>query len=322
MTEIHLHSDLTRWRRPFFWLLLAGLVLIFPLFFIGGPAWNDGPLFREAWNLGHPIFFGLLTLAVRPWRLLTGWKLWGVTSAIVLVLGLGIEFAQTFTARYIDGRDMFRNLTGLWAALALQPYVGFLKPFPVRDWLIRILAVGLLALDPVSLAQIARQQIQISQQLPDLYNFTRDHPEQFWRGAVSRISGKDCGVTTENALAIGITSDPYSGASLHNLPSDWRGYDQLNMTVWNPQDHAISLTLRINDLAHEQDSGEYVDRFNRSFQITPGINRISQNLNDVATAPKDRGMDMNNVRRLMLFTSDVTQPGHICLSQLRLQITQ
>lgn len=317
-----LHTGLTRWRRPIFWLALAGLVLIFPLFFIGGPAWNDGPLFQKAWNLGHPLFFGLLTLAVRPWRFLSGWKLWVVTSVIVLLLGVGIEFAQSFTTRDIDSRDIFRNLTGLWAALALQPWVGFLKPYPLRDWLIRALTIGLLAIDPISLTQIAMQQIQVSQQLPVLYDFTREDPEQFWQGDVSRSSGEHCGVTAENALAIAVTSAPYSGAALHNLPSDWRGYDKLTMILWNPQDHAISLTLRINDLAHEQHSGEYADRFNRSFRITPGINRISQNLNDVASAPRDRGMDMNEVRRLMLFTSDFRQPGHLCLSQLRLETTR
>jgi len=311
-------SDLTRRGRLLFWLALAGLVCLFPLFFVGGPGWSDGPLFRFIWNLGHPIFFALLTLTVRPWRFASGWKLWALASAAVFVLGLGVEFAQSFDSRNVDGRDIFRNLTGLWVVLALRPWVGFVRHWPLRDWLLRALAAGLLAIDLVSVTRIAIQQVQVSQWLPDLYDFQQDRPGQFWRGNVSRSSGEYCGPITDNALLIALSTRHYSGASLDNLPSDWRGYDQLAIVLWNPQNYTIPLTLRINDMTHEQSSNKYHDRFNRSFQIKPGINRIHQSLDEVATAPRDRRMNMDNIRRLMFFTSDLSQPGRLCLRELRL----
>ncbi len=311
-------SDPTRRGRLIFWLTLAGIFCLFPLFFFGGPGWSDGPLFQAAWNLGHPIFFALLTLAVQPWRFVSGWKLWALTSAVVLVLGLGIEFAQSFTTRSIDGRDMFRNLTGLWLVLALQPWAGFRRSFPARDWPIRALAVGLLAIDLVWVTSIAIQQIQVSQLLPELYDFQQDSPERFWRGNVARSSGENCGPGADNALSIALTTRRYSGASLDNLPSDWRDYEELVFVLWNPQSHSILMTFRINDLAHELGSKGYQDRFNKSFQVRPGINRIHQNLDDVATAPRDRRMDMDDIRRLMFFTSNLSQPGRLCLVELRL----
>ncbi|HKK57784.1 MAG TPA: hypothetical protein VJ956_16110, partial [Marinobacter sp.] len=83
-----------RQRRLLFWLALAGVLCLFPLFFVGGPGWSDGPLYQAVWNLGHPIFFALLTLTVRPWRFVSGWRLWALASTVVIVLGLGIEFVQ------------------------------------------------------------------------------------------------------------------------------------------------------------------------------------------------------------------------------------
>jgi hypothetical protein len=313
-----LNSDPTHRRPLLFWLATVGLVCLFPLFFVGGPGWSDGPLIHSAWNLGHPIFFALLTLTIRPWRLASGWQLWALATIVVLLLGAGVELAQSLDNRDVDGRDIFRNLTGLWIVLALRPRVSFPHPYPPRDWLIRALAVVLLSIDLMVVTRIAAQQVQVRLWLPDLYNFQQEHPERFWRGNVIKSSDEACGTIAESALSIALTTRPYSGASLDNLPSDWRGYDSLTMILWNPQNYTIPVTLRINDLAHEHGNLKYHDRFNHSFQITPGVNRIHQSLGEIASAPKDRQMNMDNIRRLMLFTSDLEQPGRLCLGELRL----
>lgn len=313
-----LPSGSTRWGRLSFWLALAGVICLFPLFFVGGPGWSGGPLIQSAWNLGHPIFFALLTVTVRPWRFASGWRLWALASIVVLVLGVAIEFAQSLDGRDMDVRDMFRNLTGLWAVLAVQPWAGFQSSFPVRDWLLRAIALVLLAIDPVSVTRIAIQQIQVSHLLPELYDFQHEHPERFWRGNVSRSSGEDCGPITDNALSIALTTRRFTGVALDNLPSDWRHHDGLAFVIWNPQNEAINLTLRINDLTHEHHSNQFHDRFNRTFRIKPGINHIHQSLEAVASAPREREMDMDEIRRLMFFTSDLSQPGRLCLTQLRL----
>lgn len=312
-------KDPTRRGRLLFWLAPAGLLCIFPLFFIGGPGWSDGPLFRSAWNLGHPLFFALLTLALRPWRFMSGWKLWALASAIVLFLGLGIEYAQSFSSRGIDPRDLLRNLIGLWLVLALRPAAGFDKRWLQRDWLMRAFALGLLTIDLVSVSRLAVQQVQVSRWLPDLYDFRQADPETFWQGEVATSSSADCGPLSDNALTMALTTRRYSGAALHNFPSDWRNYDQLSIVIWNPETYAIPLTLRINDRAHEQRSNRYEDRFNQRYQIKPGVNRIQQSLTEIAGAPASRSMDMDDIRRLMFFTSELDQPAYLCLGSLRLQ---
>ena len=313
-----LNADLTRRGRLLVWLASGVLVLLFPLFFTGGPGWSSSPLVRSAWNLGHPLFFALLTLTVRPWRFISGWKLWALASVIVFLLGLGVELAQSLDRREVDSQDIFRNLTGLWAVLSLQSQIGFVRPFPLRDWLIRALAASLLAIDLVSVTRIAIQQVQIRLWLPDLYDFQQDNPERFWRGNITRTSGENCGPGNDSGLIIALTTSRYSGASLDNLPPDWRGYEELSFVLWNPQTYTIPLTLRINDLTHEQVSNQYHDRFNRQYRIEPGANIIRQSLDEIAEAPRDRRMHMDDIRRLMFFTSDLHLPGDLCLSTLGL----
>ena len=168
------------------------------------------------------------------------------------------------------------------------------------------------------MTRIAIEQVQIRLWLPDLYDFQQDHPERFWRGNITRTSGENCGPGDGDGLSIALTTRRYSGASLDNLPPDWRGYDELSVVLWNPQAYTIPMTLRINDLTHEQVSNQYHDRFNRQYRIEPGVNIIRQSLDEIAEAPRDRRMHMDDIRRLMLFTSDLHLPGHLCLSTLRL----
>lgn len=306
-------------RRALFWVALVALLCLFPLFFIGGPGWSDGPLLRAAWNLGHPIFFALLTVTARPWRFFNGWTLWAVATVAVFILGLGVEFAQSLDNRDVDGRDVFRNLTGLWIVLALRPRAGFSARRPLRNTLVRLAAVGLLAIDLFAVSRVAIQQFQINLWLPALYDFQQEHPERYWRGNVARSSGDNCGPLAGNALSIDLTTRRYSGASLDNLPSDWQGYDELAFALWNPQSYTISLTLRINDMAHELGNNTYHDRFNQTFQIEPGINRLQVGLESVATAPRSRRMELDDIRRLMFFTSNLDQPARLCLGELALK---
>lgn len=319
MSSDALISSSTRRGRILFWLALAGLLCLLPLFFVGGPGWSDGPLIKSAWNLGHPVFFALLTLVVQPWRHLSGWKLWITASSVVLLMGAGIEYAQSFNhQRNIQSLDLLRNLAGLWLVLVVRPRAGFPSLRPSAKWLLRLAVFALLAADIMAVAMVAHQQYRVSRWLPDLYNFQQQNPERFWNGDIRIASAEECGDLTDKGLTIGLTTRRYSGASLHNLPAKWGTYNVLRMVIWNPQGQVIPLTLRINDRQHEDRGIHYQDRFNRTFQIQPGINRIELDLNDVANAPSERAMDMNDIRRLMLFTSNRDEPGRFCLVELKL----
>ena len=107
--------------RPLPLLAGAASLLIAPFLFVGGPDWASGPLLKSAWNLGHILLFALLTLAVRPWQWLSGWRLWLAVTVVLLVLGIGIELIQGGHNRDMDGRDLLRNLIGSWLVIAWRP---------------------------------------------------------------------------------------------------------------------------------------------------------------------------------------------------------
>lgn len=107
------------------WLAPVLLLMLLPLFFVGGPDWASRALYKSAWNLGHIGFFWLLITWLAPLRSQPGQShperiTWLVVTLAVLVAGGLVELAQGSLQRQADWHDMLRNLTGAWLALAWQ----------------------------------------------------------------------------------------------------------------------------------------------------------------------------------------------------------
>ena len=313
---INLALDLpARKARIWQYLAFAGIVLIAPFFFIGGPGWTDGPLYKSAWNLGHILFFALLTLAIQPWRFWTGWKLWGLATLAVLLVGLGIELLQYGTSRQMDGQDLFRNLLGLWIILLISPGATDPSRSGLGTWSLRIAIAALLVAETGATAAVALQQYRVSQLLPELYDFSQSDPSPFWNGAIAAadVAGP------QNGLRLSLSTARYSGATLHNFPGDWQGYGQLVISLDNPQDQPVPITLRINDIQHDQGDNDYSDRFNTRLTLSPGPNTFQLDLDRIRNAPATRTMNMREVRRLKLFTTGLPAPKTVYLRDLRLK---
>ncbi|KAA1176205.1 succinyl-CoA synthetase subunit beta [Marinobacter salinexigens] len=289
-------------------LALLGAFLIAPLLFLGGPGYSSGPLFKSAWNLGHIGLFALATLGIQPWRWLQGWRLWLIPSGILLIIGVGIEVIQSGLDRQEDWHDVVRNLMGLWLVLAWFPQAR-----RTRQIKLATLATALLvALEILSTAVVAYRQFEVHRQLPRLYDFNHDNPGLYWGGRVSTEPAPNSG------LRITLGTEKYSGATLNNLPNNWRGYKTLVIGLENPDNTPLAMTLRIHDVAHE-DNNAYSDRFNKRLQLAAGHNSFTIPLETIRQAPENRNMDMSLIRRLGLFATQLPYPRSVILTDLRLQ---
>ncbi|WP_240339493.1 succinyl-CoA synthetase subunit beta [Marinobacter sp. BW6] len=298
--------------------LLAGAasLLIAPFLFIGGPDWASGPLLKSAWNLGHILLFALLTLAVRPWRWLSGWRLWLGVTAVLLAVGIGIELIQSGQNRDVDGQDLLRNLIGSWLIIAWRPMLMPRTRASACQGLIAATATLLLCFELGTTGIVAARQWQIHHQLPLLYDFSHQNPEPFWTGSPAVSANHS--VNHPHSLKIDLGTGTYSGVSLNNLPADWRGFERLTITLFNPSAEPLALTLRINDVAHDRSDHAYNDRYNTRLALGPGFNTFTRNLADIENAPNGRFMDMSQIRRMGLFAVRLPEPRTVYLSDLRL----
>lgn len=295
---------------------IATTVVLLPLFFMGGPDWTSGPLFKAAWNLGHILFFALLMLAVQPQQWFSGWRLWLVVSAVVIVVGVAIEWLQGNVGRQSDWHDIFRNLIGTWLALAWMKRPSANTRKAIVRWLLRLTAVVLLVAELKAVADVAQLQYRISHQLPTLYDFSASEPSLYWRGNVHRT--KDHASGEDFSLRVNLGTNFYAGAALDNLPGDWREYDALQVAIYNPEATTLEMTLRVNDVVHDRSKSSYSDRYNTRLPLDPGLNRFRIPLSEIRNAPQTRTMDMHEIRRLVIFTTQLKQARQIYLLQLAL----
>ncbi|SFM37033.1 succinyl-CoA synthetase subunit beta [Marinobacter zhejiangensis] len=308
------------WLSPF---ILLGLL---PLFFVGGPDWASSALHKSVWNLGHPLFFGLLTHWLSPRLPLRERTRWLAVTVAVLVAGGLVELAQEGLQRQRDWHDMLRNLIGAWLVLAWQtPPQPALHPItPTLRWLARGLTLILLIVELSLVAQAALQHYRIQQHLPGLYDFSANDPHAYWSGAISRVDHLQQGPATDAdsapALKIALGTEQYSGVSLHNLPSDWRDYHALMLAFFNPSDSPLELVIRINDARHDRGDNAFRDRFNQRLSLQPGYNQVRIELDRIRTAPVNRDMDMDDIRRLGLFAVRLPAPREIYLLNIALEL--
>lgn len=297
-------------------LAFAGVAGVVPLLFIGGPDWASGPFYRSVWNLGHTGLFAVLTYALKPWQWLTGWRLWLATTGLILLLGILIELLQSGTDRQADWQDILRNLLGVWLVLAWRPVFSRKTGAHAHSWLLPAVTAILLLFELGTTGAVAVRQWQVNHQLPLLYDFRNSNPAPFWSG--NPVPSDRHTSNQSQSLKIELGTETYSGISLNNLPADWRGYDQLIVTLFNPVQEQLTLTLRINDVAHDRGDNAYGDRFNTRLVLAPGSNTFTINLEDVRNAPASRVMDLASVRRLGLFAVRLPAPRTVYLSDLRL----
>ncbi|MFZ5980062.1 MAG: hypothetical protein ACOYVF_05470, partial [Candidatus Zixiibacteriota bacterium] len=97
---------------------------------------------------------------------------------------------------------------------------------------------------------------------------------------------------------------------------NWTGYQNLEFEVFSPADTALRLTIRIEDIHHND---LFEDRYTKSFTVTPGFNIIKIPLDSVKIAPAGRLMDMQNIYAIHLHAFKIERPVTVYFDSLRLR---
>ena len=128
-------------------------------------------------------------------------------------------------------------------------------------------------------------------------------PVAAWRAAnVVPASGSE---PTFARIVLG--SGPWPGISFHDLWPDWGHYESLVVTVAVEGTDELDIHLRVHDVKHRE-TNAHVDRFNRSFTLSPGNHVLRIALADLRDAPRDRAMSLKEIDELIIF-SDASNSG-------------
>jgi hypothetical protein len=102
----------------------------------------------------------------------------------------------------------------------------------------------------------------------------------------------------DRSLKLELYPSDYPGLTPMGGETDWRGYKSLRFDIYNPEHKEINLTVRIDD---REDYPDYADRYNRSFNLKPGMNQLSIPINNLVTSGTHRNLDLGNIYRVFIF---------------------
>lgn len=313
-----------RWISPAgrlaWYLALIGVAGLLPLLFAPvGPDYYSHRLYKALWDLGHLLFFALaayiLVRGLRGRIRLSGpgWIL--LLSAGALLAGALVELIQFQIGRSISGRDLFNDVVGAYLVGVLYPPIRRELALGLR-WFLQAGLVILLGAVVAPLATLTYDHYLAVRQFPLLASF--EHPTELsrWKGGdYERVALYPA--HGNQALRIRFQGKGYEGVSLSHFPGNWRGFQFLELSIYN-EGEALKATLRIHDEAHVRGDMAYSDRYNLHFALEPGWNHLRVPLQAVAQAPATRQMQMDQVRNLGLFVHNLGRSATIYLDHVRL----
>jgi len=276
-------------------------------------------------DFGHVVAFGLvtalltLTLGARP-RPTVAARIRAICVAAGAALGLGaaVELAQAVSGSHGDPWDVLRDGAGALSAalilVALDPRISSRGRMSVG-------ALASVALTTLAYPVFAalEDEARAKNQFPVLANFetagelSRFHLGEGARPTVVRITDDEG--QSVSAMQLHWPAARYPGLELRYFPRDWRGMHALKLIVVNPEPTPIEITVRIDDIEYRSN---LLDRYNRAFALSPGLNRIEIPLSDVEFAPRDRRLDLGRVHAVLVFAVNLDQPRRMIIGPISL----
>jgi hypothetical protein len=322
-----------RARWPQLALPVLGIVLLMLFLVLGRPP-SDAYGWRTLFELGHVPLFGVAALLMlRVFRVLHGpaapdRTVFLLASLATAVLSLAAEAAQVMQpGRDANLGDALNNLTGALSfiaiAAALRPglWQKLGRDGPVAARLVLVGAVLVLGLTSLPLLNVAWSYGHRAAAFPVLADLTRRWQKPFLSVgrselAVVRAPAGWSEKTGSNVARLTFLDAPWPGFTVREPYPDWSGYETLRFQVWSDMDSPVEIVLRVDDTRRDR---PHSDRFNGSFIVTPGLNDFAVPLATIASGPRDRTLDLADIRQFILFSRRPGEPFELYFSPIWLE---
>jgi len=106
------------------------------------------------------------------------------------------------------------------------------------------------------------------------------------------------------SLKMELFPSAYPGLATEPRASDWRGYHEVCFDAYNPMDTSVRIEVRIDD---QKNFPEYEDRYNKSFVLKRGTNRIVIPLETLVSSGTNRPLNLGRICRLFIFMNHPAQ---------------
>ena len=307
--------------------LLSPRIVVITLLLISGVSFllfhdfskSGSRIIEELTSFGHLPLFGVVAL-VSFWVLSQAGRVYDPyfkSWLIACLTGVLTECIQLLIPyRHFRFSDMYTDVLG--AAVFLTSLYITRNGFRYRHIVLLLYGLSLLVLmRAYPIFTVTVDEWNMKNSFPILNSF--ESPFE-----MSRLSGRYKAMdrvelhATQGTYSLKVTFNPgeFPGISVDHLQNDWRGYGSLSFDTFVAGYSPLEITVRVNDREH---NNEYTDRFNKSFQILPGVNHVTIHLKDIMNAPKGRIMDMADITNIRIFAYRLKETRTVYFDNFRLE---
>jgi VanZ family protein len=305
-------SQLSAVRR----VLLIGIAIGCLFLFAKEPGPEQHRLWNGIWNSGHLFLFsGFGFLCGERCLQTRAWSRFAALLIAAAVVGWLIELLQLATGRDYSLLDVAADTGGMAIGLLIGGYATLRKPLALFA-VVTALSAAYAASQLLPIARAAIDAVAAEQAFPELANFVDGFAPTLQRDRFGVL--RSTYTVVDGALQVDLQPAQYTGFILDDFPNDWRGRHVLRFDIINAGAHQ-HITCRIHDAAHERRGWAFNDRYNGGFELVPGANQLQIDLDVARHAPKEREMDLGDIRNFGCFVIDLTQPQTWLLQSIRLE---
>jgi VanZ family protein len=299
-------------------ILTIALLVLFSMFFVGGPNAYSSRSFEAVWNLGHVFFFVLFTvLLLKRGNPEAGFTMDCIVAVLAsTAVGLMVEWVQTGFGRSADLNDLIKNTVGVMVALSfiLPSRKTLKKGVLIAFQIITLIAFGFQTF-PVLIAWT--DEIIARRQFPVLSSFETPFESHRWEGK-NMVIDKQISLSGKASMRVNFGVDSTTGVKLRHFPRNWSGYEYLQFSVFNPVEHPTSIVCRIKDRKNKSADSGVNDGFNRHYALNHGWNTITIKLDSLVTSPEGRPMELDRVFGIRLYPTDSSDSVAIYVDDVQL----
>ncbi|NIL96832.1 MAG: hypothetical protein GTO53_05025 [Planctomycetales bacterium] len=301
-------------------LALASVLLLMPVPVFGraGRALLDlihAPMFALLSAFAYILFVG--NKAPRRWR--SAVAIW----LVLATLGVAAELLQGRVGRNASVQDAFANVMG--AAIGLVWVAGRECPHSSQRLLTKGAAVGLLLAAYAYPLLILWDVYLAYRSFPLLASFEQPIEPDRWTPLNAKLSRSQKYASDGSwSLQIDCEIAKYSSAVLTVPARDWSPYHELVFDLfWDPpgsiptRDLILPVIVKVQDQHHNHHKE---DRFQRRVKLPAGQSyEVRIPLSQVASAPRDRVMDLGRIKKVEIFTVQPQKRWTLYLDNMRLE---
>jgi VanZ family protein len=297
------------------------IIIMVVLLFVGGGAQQNHRLIKDVWDAGHLALFGLLSFGYfcRPGNACHSliYKIVFTTIAS-LFFGAAIEGLQLLIHRGFSVNDIVNDVIGGYLGLLILIILNKQQTLIFRT-IASVIFVLFLAVGLRGFEKHLYDEMVMQKQFPVLAGFESQYEMERWEFSRVNVRRSQQFVKSgKHSLEVDYLLGRYPNISLQHLKSDWSGYNKLMFSVYSPNYQDLKFEVKVYDKKHIENGGKYSDRFNENITLKHGWNSIEIAMSDIISAPKQRSMDIHEIKVFSIFTDNLIQPVTIYIDDIRL----